>query len=87
MKFKRSDVVRGVYKVPEIRCEDGDGVSLTSFAGLVIFQRLFSRLGIKRQLQACFGHLRQSATYRAHDIVFWLIVHLLLGFGKLRDRD
>lgn len=87
MKFKRSDVVRGVYKVPEIRCEDGDEVSLTSFAGLVIFQRLFSRLGIKRQLQACFAHLRQSATYRAHDVVLWLIVHLLLGFGKLRDRD
>jgi hypothetical protein len=28
----------GVHKVPEIRCEDGDGVRLTSFAGLVIFQ-------------------------------------------------
>lgn len=87
MKFKRSDVVRGVYKVPEIRCEDGDEASLTSFAGLVIFQRLFFRLGIKRQLQACFAHLRRSATYRAHDVVLWLIVHLLLGFGKLRDRD
>ena len=87
MKFKRSDVVQGVYRIPEIRCEADDRASLTSFAGLVIFQGLFSRLGIKRQLQTCFAHLRRSATYRAHDVVFWLIVHLLLGFRKLRDRD
>jgi hypothetical protein len=87
VKFKRSDVVRGVYGVPEIRCEASDGASLTSFAGLVIFQQLFSRLGIKRQLQSCFAHLRRSATYRAHDVVLWLVVHLLLGFRKLRDRD
>jgi hypothetical protein len=87
VKFKRSDVVRGVYRVPEIRCEASDGASLTSFAGLVIFQQLFSRLGIKRQLRSCFVHLRQSATYRAHDVVLWLVVHLLLGFRKLRDRD
>lgn len=87
MKFKRSDVVRGVYRVPEIRCESDDHVSLTSFAGLVIFQRLFSRLGIKGQLQSRFAHLRRSATYRVHDVVFWLLVHLILGFRKLRDRD
>jgi hypothetical protein len=87
VKFKRSDVVRGVYRVPEIRCEAGDGVSLTSFAGLVIFQQLFLRLRIKRRLRACFAHLRQSATYRAHDVVLWLVVHVLLGFRKLRDRD
>jgi len=87
VKFKRSDVVRGFYRVPDIRCEADDKTTLTSFAGLVIFQRLFSALGIKRRLQACFGHLRRGATYRAHDIVLWLVVHLLLGFRKLRDRD
>ncbi|MHC4402495.1 MAG: transposase [Planctomycetota bacterium] len=87
MKFKRSDIVRGVYRVPEIRCESADEAKLTSFAGLVIFQNLFSQLGIKQRLRQCFGHLRQSATYRGHEIVFWLIVHLILGFRKLRDRD
>jgi hypothetical protein len=87
VKFRRSDVVRGVYRVPAIRCENADKASLTSFAGLVIFQNLFSQLGIKQQLRRCFGHLRKSATYRGHDIVFWLIVHLILGFRKLRDRD
>ncbi len=86
MKFKRRDVVRGVSKIPEVRCE-ADETSLTSFAGLVIYQRLLSRLGIKKQLRECFGHLRHSATYRGQDIVLWLVVHLLLGFRKLRDRD
>lgn len=87
MKFKRSDVVRGVYRIPEIRCESADEARLTSFAGLVIFQNLFSRLGIKQRLRQCFGHLRRGATYRGHEIVLWLIVHLILGFRKLRDRD
>ncbi|MHC4157077.1 MAG: IS1380 family transposase [Planctomycetota bacterium] len=87
MKFKRSDVVRGFSGVPEIRCESDDHVSLTSFAGLVIFQRLFRRMAIKRRLRKCFGHLRQSATYRGHDVVLWMILHLILGFRKLRDRD
>jgi len=87
VKFRRSDVVRGFSRIPEIRCESDDEVSLTSFAGLVIFQNLFSRLGIKQRLHACFAHLRRSATYRGHEIVFWLILHLILGFRKLRDRD
>ena len=87
MKFKRRDIVQGVYRVPVIRCESANEAKLTSFAGLVIFQPLFSRLGIKQRLQQCFAHLRRGATYRGHEIVFWLIVHLILGFRKLRDRD
>ena len=87
MKFTRSDVVRSVYRIPKIRCESADEARLTSFAGLVIFQNMFSRLGIKQRLRQCFGHLRRGATYRGHEIVLWLIVHLILGFRKLRDRD
>jgi hypothetical protein len=87
MKFRRSDVARRVYGIPDIRCENADEVRLTSFAGLVIFHNLFSQLAIKQRLRRCFAHLRQSATYRSHEIVFLLIVHLILGFRKLRDRD
>jgi hypothetical protein len=47
----RSGVVRGGYGVPEIRCEDQSSSSLTSFAGLVIFQKPFSRLALKRRLR------------------------------------
>ena len=87
MKFRRSDIVQGVYSIPEIRCESADEAKLTSFAGLVIFQNLFSRLQIKQQLRKCFSHLRPSATYRTHEIALWLILHLILGGRKLRDRD
>jgi hypothetical protein len=77
----------GFFRIPEIRCERDDEVSLTSFAGLVIFQNLFSRHAMKQRLHACFAHLRRSATYRGHEVVFWLIPHLIIGCRKLRDRD
>lgn len=87
MKFKQRDVIRATHKIPEIRYEDPDETSLTSFAGLVIFQALFQRLRIRQQLQLCFGHLRSSAIYPTSVVVLWLITHLLLGFRRLRDRD
>src|SRR4030065_541360 len=67
--------IKRFSSVPEIRCENADKASLTSFAALVIFQNLFSQLGIKQRLRRCFDHLRKSAAYRGHDIVFWWIVH------------
>ena len=87
MKFKQQDVVRATHKIPEIRYEDPNETSLTSFSGLVIFQSLFQRLQIRQELQRCFGHLRCSAVYPTAVVVLWLITHLLLGFRKLRDRD
>lgn len=87
MKFKKQDVLTRVYRIPEIRYENEDRNSLTSFSGLVIFQSLFHQLGIKQHLKKCFGHLRTGAIYPTHLIVFWLITHILLGFRKLRDRD
>ena len=30
---------------------------LTAFSGLIIFQRLFAKLGLKEQLRHCFRHL------------------------------
>ena len=84
MKFKQQDVVRATHKIPEIRYEDPNETSLTSFSGLVIFQSLFQRLQIRQELQRCFGHLRCSAVYPTAVVVLWLITHLLLGFRKLR---
>ena len=56
---------------------------LTSHAGLVVFQRLFARLGLKERLRQCFRHLPQRA-YPPHAIVLLLVVHLL-GCRGLRD--
>ncbi len=58
---------------------------LTSFSGLIIFQRLFTKLGLKARLWRCFRHLRGSEIYSHPVIVMMLIVHLLLGFRELRD--
>ena len=60
MKCSKSDVHRKTHRIPEIRFEDQ---RLTSFAGLVVFQSLFSRIGLKQQLSGCFRHLRVSPIY------------------------
>ncbi len=57
---------------------------IASHAGLVVFQRLFARLGLKESLRQCFRHLPERA-YPPHAIVLLLVVHLLLGCRGLRD--
>ena len=60
---------------------------LTTFSGLIIFQRLFAKLGLKEQLRHCFRHLRGGEIYGHPVIVMMLMVHLLLGFRELRDAQ
>jgi hypothetical protein len=71
-----------VYKIPEIRFEDQ---RLTSFAGLVIFQSLFYHLNLKERLWRCFAHLKISPIFGHHVVVLLLIVHLLIGYRRLRE--
>jgi hypothetical protein len=82
MKCSRSDVQRKTHKIPGIRFEDQ---TLTSFSGLVVFQRLFAQLNLKERLGACFSHLPASPVFGHHLIVLLLVVHLLLGYRELRD--
>jgi hypothetical protein len=84
VKYSRSEIYSRVHKVPEIRFEDQ---RLTSFAGLVIFQSFFSRLEIKQRLRLCFNHLKVYPIFGHHIIVLCLVVHLLIGYRKLRDMD
>jgi len=58
MKYSRSDIHRKAHKIPAIRFEDQ---SLTSFSGLVVFQRLFAQLNLRERLRACFSHLLVSS--------------------------
>jgi len=60
---------------------------LTSFSGLLIFQVLFIRLRLKERLKRCFDHLKVSPIFGHHLVVLLLIVHLLLGFRRLRAMD
>ena len=52
-----------------------------------MFQALFQALDLKTRLKDCFQHRHDGGMFGAHRIVLWLIVHLLLGFRRLRDVD
>ncbi len=84
MKSSKVEIMSRQHKIPEIQFENQ---RLTSFAGLVVFQVFFKQLAIKQKLQNCFSHLKVSPIFGHHLIALCLIVHLLLGYRKLRDID
>lgn len=84
MKFRRSEVRRQAHALPVIKFESQ---SLTSFAGLVIFQQLFAILDLKTRLRVCFRHLAAGKIFGRATIFLQLVVHLLLGFRELRDSQ
>lgn len=81
MKYSKSKISSRAYKIPELKFEDQN---LTSFAGLVIFQPLMLALEIKNRLYQCFRQ-KTSRIFGHHIITMLLIVHLLLGYRRLRD--
>lgn len=84
MKSSKAQIMTKCHKIPEIRFEDQQ---ITSFSGLLIFQLLFTRIKLKQQLKKCFSHLKVSPIFGRHLVVLLLIVHLLLGFRRLREVD
>ncbi len=78
----RKEVSGKTASALEIRFEPQ---SLTSHAGLVVFQRLFSRLQLKERLRGCFRHESGRRAYAPHVVTLLLVVHLLLGCRELRD--
>jgi hypothetical protein len=84
MRIPNDEVRAPTRKIPELRFEDQ---SLTSFSGLVAFQALFNGIGFAERLRRCTAHLRSSAAFARHRILLLLVVHLLLGWRRLRDLD
>jgi len=84
VKSSKSQITAKFHKIPMIRFEDQQ---LTSFSGLLIFQLLFKRLNLKNRLKDCFSHLTVSPIFGRHLIVMLIIVHMLIGFRRLRDVD
>lgn len=82
MKLSRTQVQRKSRALPQLRFEDQQ---LTSFSGLVLFQALFARLDLRARLQQCFGQLQPSHAYGYAIVVLSLVVHILLGYRRLRD--
>ena len=84
MKSSKAEIHAKYHKIPVIHFEDQ---RLTSFSGLLIFQLFFRRLKLKKRLKKCFDHLKVSPIFGRHLVVMLLIVHLLLGFRRLREMD
>ena len=84
MKSSKAQIHAKFHKIPEVKFEDQ---RLTSFSGLLVFQLLFKRIGLKHRLKKCFNSLKHSPIFEHHVIVMLLIVHLLLGFRRLREID
>jgi len=84
VKSSKAQIQAKFHKIPTIKFEDQ---KLTSFSGLLIFQVLFRRMNLKERLRKCFNHLKVSPIFGRHLVVLLLIVHLLLGFRRLRELD
>jgi len=63
VKSSKAQIHTRVHKIPQLRFEDQH---LTSFAGLVVLQSLFSRLNLKENLKACFSHMKVRPIFGHH---------------------
>ena len=84
VKSSKAQIQAKFHKIPVMRFEDQ---KLTSFSGLLIFQLLFKRLDLKQRLKQCFAHLKVSPIFGRHLVVLLLVIHLIIGFRRLRDVD
>jgi hypothetical protein len=84
VKVARSEIHSKARTFPNLRFVDQQ---MTSFGGLVVFQHLFARLRFFEQLSACCAHLKTSHLYSQASVLRCLVLHLLLGYRKLREMD
>ena len=82
MKYSKAEVHRKTHGLPALRFEDSQ---LTSFSGLILIQALFARLGLKERLRRCFSHLTVRPIFGHATLVLCLVLHLMLGYRRLRD--
>jgi len=84
VKLSKNDVRSSVRSIPALRFESQD---LTSFGGAVLYQVLFSALSLRKRLARCVRHVESSSSYGLHRILELLILHLMLGWRRIRDLD
>ena len=82
MKCSRSDVRTKAHALPVLKFESE---TLTSFAGLVVFQKFFMAIDLKARLSTCFRIANGGKVFDRTVVFLQLIVHLLLGFRELQD--
>jgi hypothetical protein len=84
VKSSKAQVHAKFHKIPRLRFEDK---KLTSFSGIVVFMALFKALVIRERILTCFQHIKSSGTYGFPVVILMLVVHLLLGFRRIRSID
>ncbi len=84
MRVSRKDVTSATHAIPEIRFEEQE---LTSFGGLVMFQALLQATDLRARLRAAVRHLPSGGGYCPSRITLLMIVHLFIGWRRLRDVD
>ena len=84
MKLSKSQIHLSVQTVPELHFEDQ---RLTSFSGCILVQELFRTLRLRERLRECFEHRSERLMVGFPSIVLIMIMHLMLGFRRLRDIE
>jgi hypothetical protein len=84
VKSSKAEIVSRVHTLPEVSFEDH---RLTSFSGLVLFIALFKRLQLMAGLRRCFHAVDRDRVFGLSRVVLQLVIHVVLGFRRLRDRD
>jgi DDE family transposase len=85
VKSSKAEIHAKYHKIPRLRyCEER---KLTSYSGLVIFQALFHSIKLRTRLRLCFSHLKNGKIFGHASIMLLLIVHVMLGFRRLRGLD
>lgn len=85
MRLSKAEIVRPVHALPIVSYDDAK--RLTSYSGLVLFQALFQTLELTKRLRKCFAHAGGTRVFGLARVVLQLVVHVILGFRRLRDRD
>ena len=84
MNCKQSNVYRKYRQINTIQFET-EKQTFSSFAGLIVFQKLFRQLALKAKLKSCFKNNLLQGVIQYHSIMLMLVVHILLGYRELRD--
>ncbi len=85
MKSSKTEIHAKIHKIPRLRFSEAR--RLTSYSGLVIFQALFNTVRLRARIRKCFRHLEETRIFGRSLVFFLLIVHIILGFRRLRGLD
>jgi len=85
VKYSKAQIIGAFKSIPRLEFEEGS--PMTAFSGLVVFDALFKALDLRARLCRCLSHLDGEAIYRCGTMLLMVVVQILLGHRRLRDRD